>query len=368
MVSLRRVTLYVAASMLAACGGSDSSSPPPVAGPPTAILKTAGDNQTADPGTAVAIAPSVTIQDAQGKPVPGIVVTFSIGDGSGSLTNPTPVTNSAGVATLGGWKLGPRPGVSNTVVVTVGDLPAQTFTATTSGTNPCTVATPYTVGSTTTGTFTTGDCPAADDGTFLDFYSTTIATQGMYVFTQTGAFKSYLLLDGQGSIRVAEDGDANTPPTGATLTALLAPGSYTLIANTLPPPATGDYTLSSSQVSSSIENCSDVFVTRGVTTDQTLTNTDCANGGFLSDDVFVFIGPGESITVSMNSTAFDAYLEIYARPGVLVMSNDDKDATTTNAQLTYTSTSPFGDYYLISPTSKLSGAPGATGAYTLIIQ
>jgi hypothetical protein len=367
MVSLGRVTLGFAVCTLAACGGSDSSAPP-VAGPPTAIVKTAGDGQTADPGTAVAIAPSVTIQDAQGKPVPGVVVTFSIGDGAGSLTSPTPVTNSAGVATLGAWKLGPRAGVSNSVVVTVGDLPTQTFTAMTSGTNPCLVAVAYTVGSTATGTFTGADCPAADDGTFLDFYATTIPVQSMYVFTETAAFNTYLLLDGPGGVRIGESGDQGTPPTSTSVNALLAPGSYTLIANTLRPGTTGDYTLSSSQVSSSIENCGDIFISRGVTTDQTLSATDCATGGFLSDDVFVFIGAGESITVSMNSTDFDAYLEIYARPGVLVKSNDDKDGTTTNAQLTYTSTSPFGDYYLISPTSKLSGAPGATGAYTLIVQ
>lgn len=363
MVSLRPVVFGVAVGALVACGGSDSSSPPPP-GPPSVIVKTAGDNQTADPATAVAIAPSVTVQDAQGKPVPGIVVTFSIGDGAGSVTNPTPITNSAGVATLGAWTLGPLPGASNTLVVTVGGLPSETFTATASGTNPCTQAAAYTIGATASGTFTASDCPAGD-GSFLDFYSTTIPAQGMYVFTETASFNTYLLLDGPDGMRVAENGDPSSPPASTTLMALLPAGNYVLAANTFYTRTLGAYTLSSSQVSSSIENCSDAFITRGVTTDQTLAATDCVNGGFLSDDVFVFVQAGQSITVSMNSTSFDPYLEIYSRTG-LVASNDDKDSTTTNSQITYTSTST--DYYLISPTSKLSGTPGATGAYTLIVQ
>jgi hypothetical protein len=365
MVSLRPLplALCLAVGALTACGGSDSSAPPQVAGPPSTIVKT-GDMQIADPGTAVAIAPSVTIQDAQGRPVPGIVVTFSIGDGGGSISNPLPITNAAGVATIGEWKLGPLPGASNTLVVTVGDLPPETFSATASGTNPCRLATGYTIGSTANGTFAASDCPA-DDGSFIDFYSTTVSASGMYVFTEAAGFNTYLLLDQASGLRVAENGDSTRGPTSTSINVLMPSGDYVLLANTFFPRTTGAYTLSSSQVSSSVENCSDVFIARGVTTDQTLAPTDCSNNGFLSDDVFIFIQAGQSITVSMNSTSFDAYLEIYSRQG-LVASNDDKDATTTNAQITFSATS--SDYYLISPTSKLSGAPGATGAYTLIAQ
>lgn len=77
-----------------------------VALPPTAMVISAGNNQTVNAGQPVAVKPSVRVIDAQGVGVPNVTVTFSIRSGSGTITDATPATNASGVATLGNWVLG----------------------------------------------------------------------------------------------------------------------------------------------------------------------------------------------------------------------------------------------------------------------
>lgn len=70
--------------------------------------------------------PSVKVVTPQGRPVPGLTVTFSIPSGAeGSVTGASQTTNADGVATLGGWTLGAGAGPDN-VVATVTPLPGTT--------------------------------------------------------------------------------------------------------------------------------------------------------------------------------------------------------------------------------------------------
>ena len=84
------------------------SSPPPgpTAGPPVAMAIYAGDGQNAAASSSVSVPPSVRVTDAVGVGVPGVVVTFSIRSGGGSISGEVVTTNSQGVATLGQWRLG----------------------------------------------------------------------------------------------------------------------------------------------------------------------------------------------------------------------------------------------------------------------
>ncbi len=77
-----------------------------VAGPAALIAVAAGDNQTATVGTAVAIPPAATVTDRYGNPVAGVIVTFAVTNGGGSITGATQATNLNGVATVGSWTLG----------------------------------------------------------------------------------------------------------------------------------------------------------------------------------------------------------------------------------------------------------------------
>jgi adhesin/invasin len=99
------------------------------AGAPATMVLDVGDGQTATAGTAVAIDPSVLVEDANGNPVPSASVTFTPTSGGGNVTGSPAVTNASGIATVGSWILGGTPG-ANTLDATLAALPAVTFTAT----------------------------------------------------------------------------------------------------------------------------------------------------------------------------------------------------------------------------------------------
>lgn len=101
------------------------------AGAATEIEAQGGDDQTAAVNAVLPTDPSVIVRDAGGNPVAGVQVTFAVASGDGSITGPTPLTNAAGVATVGSWRLGPAAG-TNTLTATVAGLSGSpvTFTAT----------------------------------------------------------------------------------------------------------------------------------------------------------------------------------------------------------------------------------------------
>jgi plastocyanin len=82
-------------------------------GAAASIAKSAGDNQTAQVGTAVPIDPQVVVTDANDVPVPLVPVTFQVISGAGNITPTTPVnTSSAGLASVH-WTLGTQAGTNN---------------------------------------------------------------------------------------------------------------------------------------------------------------------------------------------------------------------------------------------------------------
>ena len=77
------------------------------------IAKNAGDNQTAQVGTAVSIDPQVIVTDANNVPVPQVPVTFQVTAGGGNVNAATPVNTSAvGLASVH-WTLGSQAGTNN---------------------------------------------------------------------------------------------------------------------------------------------------------------------------------------------------------------------------------------------------------------
>ena len=92
-----------------------------------------GGSTTGLVGQAVATPPSVIIKDANGNPVAGVPVTFSVGTGGGSITGVNQVSDANGIATLGSWKLGGTAG-TNTVIATSAGLSGSPMTITATGT------------------------------------------------------------------------------------------------------------------------------------------------------------------------------------------------------------------------------------------
>ena len=89
----------------------------------------AGNGQSATVNTAVAIPPCIIVQDANGTPVTGIPVTFTVVAGGGTVTPSVVTTGTDGKATVSGWTLGTAAG-SNTLTASAADAVTITITAT----------------------------------------------------------------------------------------------------------------------------------------------------------------------------------------------------------------------------------------------
>ena len=344
------------ALLVAQTSCKDSSGPGLV---PTSISANSPISQTASPGTDVPKPPSVIVRDQNDAPLAGASVAFAVTAGGGTVTGGTVVTNASGVATVGAWTVGSVEG-TNTVVATSGNL-SVTFTA--SSTNQCVVTGTHTIGGTTNGELTTSDC-AFGDGSFIDFVGTVLTTASTYTFSQSSpSFDSYLfLLDANANlIGYNDDFGAGSD---SKLKAILPPGNFVLGANSYEPRTFGPYTLTSAFEGGSVTNCEVVFVVRGITTNQNLETTDCVRtGGFYGDQYFIYVLGGQPVTVSMSSTAVDSFVTIYDSFGAVLTSNDNKDATTRDAQVSFTPAAT-GFFGIVGS----SVAAGGTGAYTIVIQ
>ena len=102
-------------------------------GTPGSIEASAGGDQSATAGTAVPVPPAVLVKDDKGNPLPGVPVTFSVTAGGGQVSGAVPVTGANGVATVGGWTLGPAAG-ANTLAAAISGVNVSgspvSFTAT----------------------------------------------------------------------------------------------------------------------------------------------------------------------------------------------------------------------------------------------
>ncbi len=87
-------------------------------GAPASITAATPVSQSALAGAAVPVDPAVLVADAFGNGVPGVVVTFAVTAGSGSITGNPVTTANNGIATLGSWVLDASPG-PNTISASV---------------------------------------------------------------------------------------------------------------------------------------------------------------------------------------------------------------------------------------------------------
>jgi LysM repeat protein len=323
-----------------------------------------GDNQTGVAGSPVATPPSVIVRDAVGNPRPGVAVTFAVASGGGFVTGANATTNAQGVAAVGSWTLG-NVG-PNTLIASSSGLPPVTFTA--QALSPlCTARSAHTFGTVSAGALTTTDC-VFSDGTFVDYYTTTIPQAGAYLFRQGAGFDTYLLLTTSDGIAIGENDDA-TPSdrNSSAIKALLPAGDYLIAPGASIPGATGGYEISSTATSSDVANCEVVFVVRNVTTAQSITTSDCnletGSNPIYADGYFIFLTAGSSVTIEMTSGTLDSFLQVRRLDGAVVAENDNISGSTKNSRVTYTATQT--NYYAIFARA----VPGSsTGSYSLSIQ
>ena len=353
----RRLYLLAALFLTAiqiSCG--DSSGPGHVA---TTLEANSETTITSPPSAPVTERPSVIVRDEEGNVMSGATVTFAVTSGGGSITGEIQTTNAAGVATVGSWTLGSVPG-PNTLTATVSGLTPLVFNA--SSIDPCTIALAHTLGGSSQGTLGSGDCRFAD-GTYVDFYRTSL-TGGTYVFDQAAStFDTYFfMLTEAGPPVGVNDDDGGT---NSRLKAIVPAGSYILAASSYAPfqsGVTGAYTVSSASTTAEVTNCEDVFVMKVISTPQSLQTTDCPSGGY-SDEYYIFVDTGQSLTITMTSSVLNSFLTVLSQGGTPLASNDNRGDGSNDAQVVFTATA--ANFYIIRAGSAVSGA---TGQYTLVIE
>jgi cytochrome c peroxidase len=98
------------------------------AGAATHLLVAVGNNQTALVGRPVSGSVCVQTTDDNDTPVSGVTVTWIAPSKRGAISGAVQITDSTGIASLGSWTLGRRPGM-NTVTATSPGLSGATFIA-----------------------------------------------------------------------------------------------------------------------------------------------------------------------------------------------------------------------------------------------
>lgn len=96
--------------------------------PAASIQISAGSNQSGNTGTTLAVDPTVLVKDAHGNALAGVLVSFVVTQGGGSVQNATSLTDAQGLASAGHWTLGTGSG-TNFVEATTGSLTPVRFVA-----------------------------------------------------------------------------------------------------------------------------------------------------------------------------------------------------------------------------------------------
>lgn len=108
---------------------TDGSTDPGGGTTPAAITAVSPTSQTGIAGGAVATPPSIKVTNASGSALAGVIVTFAVASGGGSVSGATQNTSATGTAAVGSWTLGTLSG-DNALTVTVSGIAPLSFSAT----------------------------------------------------------------------------------------------------------------------------------------------------------------------------------------------------------------------------------------------
>ena len=125
-MNIRVLSVLVPAVALIAC----SSATEPAQSVATVLAQVSPTLIEGEPGMRAIATPAVRVEDQNGVPMSGVMVTFSVTRGGGYLDFPVVVTDDRGLADAGSWMLGPEQG-ENLVVATVFGAGSVTFKAVT---------------------------------------------------------------------------------------------------------------------------------------------------------------------------------------------------------------------------------------------
>jgi hypothetical protein len=307
-------------------------------------------------------APSVVVKNASGAPLPNVRVTFTVTAGNGAVLGASQLTDASGIATVDSWTLGDTPG-AQTLTATAG---GKTAVFSVTATNTCTISGTIATGGTVNGNLSTSPC-AMGDGTAAQSWTFQQGTgQSAVSFVMHAAsFDAVVLMHRDAFTRFERilgfnDDDPTAVTTDSRLNVIVGPGNYVISGANLEAGSTGAFTITAESWTGEFANCDDAFITPGVTTNQTLTNScQYTATGQSVDPVGIYLGQGEQVRIDMTSTAFDPKLDLYFS-GSTPVAQDDNGGGGTSARITYTA--PAGGMYFLIATSPTAGQ---SGPYTL---
>lgn len=347
-----RLAIVTALWALSGCGG-DSGGPVT----PRTLAVTGGDQQS---GCLVDTLPDsleVTLTGSDNKPFAGAPVAWQVTGGAATLSRALDTTDAAG---------------RSRIQLTLGiALSPVTVSATVTGVSPATFSASgriaaYALGQSVNGALTPGDCAGSDTPSF-DLYAMTFPGPQSFTASLSSATFDAVLVAGDTVSLMAfnDDSGDGSGGTDSFFRMIATGGLYLIEAQSFNAGETGPYTLTTVATPVAVDNCPfDVFVTRGITTDQDIKATDCldSSGPFYYDVYEMFLDAGQTMTVTESSTAFDAELFLFV--GSTLVGSDDNSAGGTNARVTHQA--PLGQNQLVHIVPSTKGT-GVTGAYTLTI-
>lgn len=344
--------LVVVLWALAGCGGG---SPEPITLRSLAV--TGGDQQTGCLLDTLDDSLEVTLTGSDNRPYAGVSVAWQVTSGAATLSRAVDTTDGTGKSRVQ-LSLGlALTTVSVTAAVT--QLPPATFSA-------AAAVAPYALGQTATGVLTSNDC-GGDPSPFFDLYAVTIpSSQGFSASLTSATFDAAMEIVDDTPFPAAfnDDSGDGSGGTNSFLRMIAAGGTYIFSATSYGVGETGAYTLTTAAVPVDVDGCPfDVWVTRGIATNQEIKTTDCvdASGPFYYDAYVIFLAAGETLTITESSTAFDAELFLCFDTCI---ASDDNSGGGTNARLTHQA--PLGQNQVLFIVAATAGI-GETGAYTLSI-
>lgn len=345
-----------------ACGGNDSNTgPPPVT--PTELRLVSGDNQGALRGDGAGEPLRVRALGSDAQPAPGASVRWALAQGEAILEptqNVSDVNGEAETRFTAGATLG-------TVLVsaTVEGAAPVVFTVTTL--DPCFWMKRLRLETTASGVIRPLDCPD-ESGLFWDLYAFTVPTQqAVTIRTQSDNFdtRSWLLnFNGLRFLGRAGMVDSTETHHEAVVKVILTPGDYLAGASTFRVGTTGPYELRVSGTPAEAGSCEEeVWVVRGITTDQQLTPTDCvdSSGRFYRDAFSLILWAGERVSFTQTSSQFRPRLRLLRRSGD-VLAEADGDAAGA-ATIDFTADLTRGEYIVAASSANAQ----RSGAYSLTV-
>jgi hypothetical protein len=230
-------------------------------------------------------------------------------------------------------------------------------------------ARPFTLGQTVSSSLESSD-PKEQDGTFYEPWRFTgRAGQIVTITMKSSAFDSYMVLEGPGRSFWASNDDGGGGTDAKLMVTLPEDGEYVVKANSLREGGTGAYTLeiTSRGVETSTSQMPAAATLRGISAGQTVSGTLSSGSRMAADstyyDEYRYEGHrGESVTITLKSAAFDAWLVVYQPNGHFYISDDDSGGGH-DGKVTFSF--PADGTYVVRANTLTKRE---TGAYTLQMQ